>query len=452
MPQCSVASLVYEGTVVQFHPLAVQAQLWLQSPDRGSSAWWRRLADQGAPLLDDIGEGRVCVSFLWRDPQGDEAGSLLRAVYIDVNSVTDHHSPQPQTLWRIPKSDIWLWQVELVHNWRGSYCLMPATQQQLAGDFGGGDEAGARRQREWWRSLLPLAQGDPLNRRRARRDASVSALHLPAAPAQPGWEAFDRGEDAALPDAGETLHWHSAALGVARTVWLYACGAVTPLGAARRPLVVLLDGQRWQQDLPLHAALDAATASGRLPPALYVFVDAVDGARREQDLACSAAFWHALGEELLPQVAARAAFSAATARRVVAGQSLGGLAALYAGLHYYGFGALLSQSGSFWWPYLPLLAAPFGQRCARKPGSRGLLCEQLEQGLLPLTPPLRVWLEVGSREDVMIDVNQSLCEALRARGHAVHWREFEGGHDALCWRGGLVDGLSWLLGNHQIHD
>lgn len=403
----------------------------------------------GAPLLDDIGDGKVCVSFLWRDPHGDETRSPLRAVYIDVNSVTDHHSPQPQTLVRSPGSDIWLWQVELVHNWRGSYCLMPATAQQLAGDFGSGDEQGRRRQREWWRSLFPLAQGDPLNPRRARRDGSLSALHLPAAPAQPGWEAFDRGDDAMSDAAVEELSWHSPSLGVSRPVWLHACGAVSAQDAVQRPLVVLLDGQRWQQDLPVHAALAAATQSGRLPPALYLFVDAVDGARREQDQACSPAFWQALRDELLPQVAARAAFSTAPERRVVAGQSLGGLAALYAGLNDYGFGALLSQSGSFWWPYLPLLAAPFGQRCTRKPGSRGLLCEQLEQGLLPATPRLRVWLEVGSREDVMIDLNETLRDALRARGHAVHWREFEGGHDALCWRGGLVDGLTWLLSDNE---
>lgn len=439
-----------EGFAVRFHPLAVQARQWLQSPDRGSPDWWRRLSARGAPLLDDIGDGKVCVSFLWRDPHGEETSSPLRAVYIDINSVTDHHSPQPQTLARIPGSDIWLWQVELVHNWRGSYCLMPATQQQSAGDFGDGED-GQRRQRAWWRSLLPLAQGDPLNPCRARRDGSLSALHLPAAPRQPGWEAFDRGEDAP-PDVAEELSWRSRSLGVTRPVWLHACGAVNSAAAAQRPLVVLLDGQRWQHDLPLHAALDQATASARLPPALYLFVDAVDGARREQELACNAAFWLALREELLPEVATRAAFSAAPARRVVAGQSLGGLAALYAGLNGHGFGLLLSQSGSFWWPYLPLLAAPYGQRCARKPGSRGLLCEQLQQGLLPATPRLRIWLEAGSREDVMIDVNETLRDALRSRGHAVHWREFEGGHDALCWRGGLLDGLAWLLGNNKINN
>lgn len=33
---------------------------------------------------------------------------------------------------------------------------------------------------------------------------------------------------------------------------------------------------------------------------------------------------------------------------------------------------------------------------------------------------------------------------LRTQGHQVAWREFEGGHDALGWRGGLMDGLRQL--------
>ena len=49
----------------------------------------------------------------------------------------------------------------------------------------------------------------------------------------------------------------------------------------------------------------------------------------------------------------------------------------------------------------------------------------------------------------MIDLNLSLRDALAAAGHVVAYREYEGGHDALCWRGGLIDGLCQLLAPPQ---
>ena len=35
---------------------------------------------------------------------------------------------------------------------------------------------------------------------------------------------------------------------------------------------------------------------------------------------------------------------------------------------------------------------------------------------------------------------------LRAKGYAVHYAEYSGGHDYLCWRGTLVDALIALRG------
>jgi enterochelin esterase-like enzyme len=57
-----------------------------------------------------------------------------------------------------------------------------------------------------------------------------------------------------------------------------------------------------------------------------------------------------LRSELVPFIAARYRVSPEPARTVLGGQSLGGLAAMCAGLaHPEAFGLLLVQSGSFWW-------------------------------------------------------------------------------------------------------
>ncbi|KJF75599.1 hypothetical protein UA44_25360 [Klebsiella aerogenes] len=40
--------------------------------------------------------------------------------------------------------------------------------------------------------------------------------------------------------------------------------------------------------------------------------------------------------------------------------------------------------------------------------------------------------------------NQALFAQLRQTTPSVFWRQVDGGHDALCWRGGLTSGLIQL--------
>ncbi|WP_316044390.1 alpha/beta hydrolase-fold protein [Serratia ficaria] len=125
----------------------------------------------------------------------------------------------------------------------------------------------------------------------------------------------------------------------------------------------------------------------------------------------------------------------------MAGQSYGGLAALYAGLHWpQRFGRVLTQSGSFWWPHLEFVI----EARAGQPASVGWLTEQVAQGV-GAAAPLTVFQEAGDREEEIAHVNRQMNRALSAAGHRVHYRAVAGGHDAVCWRGGLIDGLKILL-------
>ena len=45
----------------------------------------------------------------------------------------------------------------------------------------------------------------------------------------------------------------------------------------------------------------------------------------------------------------------------------------------------------------------------------------------------------------MVKVNRRMRDVLRAKGHAVSYTEFAGGHDFVCWRGTLADALQTLL-------
>jgi hypothetical protein len=64
--------------------------------------------------------------------------------------------------------------------------------------------------------------------------------------------------------------------------------------------------------------------------------------------------------------------------------------------------------------------------------------------------PLRFYLEVGTLEQGMsinlVLENRRMRDTLTARGYPVTYSEYNGGHDALCWRGSIADGLIALLG------
>lgn len=427
VPQESVATL---------NPLTHEPSLF-DAADVASPDWWRRVAEDGTPRVTRLAGDRCRVSFLWRDPSGNEASSDIQRVYVDVNSVTDHHSFEPASLARLAGTDLWRWEVELPSDWRGSYAFIPVTAAQSPPVPEGDHEAQRQQQRRWWMSIADRAMADPLNPHAplAAGWGVMSAAHLPDAPDQSAWRAFDLGQARHQASRLHDITWQG------HSVWIYETGP----GGQERPLVVLLDGQHWGRNLPIFSALDEATARGALPPAVYTMIDAIDGECRERDLACNAEFWKGFQLELLPRVQAIAPHSHNANRTVVAGQSLGGLAAMYAGLHWpQRFGRVLSQSGSFWWPKVELLFPPPGEAHVRRPGARGWLADQVEMGGLP-SSKLHIWQEVGSREDVMVDVNDSLRDALLAAGHSVRYRVFEGGHDRLCWRGGLLDGLAYLL-------
>jgi iron(III)-enterobactin esterase len=387
----------------------------------GSAAWWEGI---DGPQWQRHGE--VChVTFYWRDAAGTEQTSPLKRVWIYITGVTDHHQNSvPQTLSRLPGTDVWQWSTSLPASWRGSYCFMPSEREDdFAPSLFQGITPDMALLREGWRRLLPNAVADPLNPQSwlGGRGHAVSALSLPDAPVQPGWD---------LPDVAHSpplcIQWHSRRLGNTRRIWIYATGE-----SEERPLALLLDGQFWAESLPVWSPLAHLTEQGLLPPAVYVLIDAIDTAHRSAELPCNIDFWLALQEELLPQIHRIAPFSDRPERTLVAGQSFGGLAAMFAGLNWpQRFGCVLSQSGSYWWP-------------SRGNRHGGVIIDKLSRG--ELSPQgLRIWLEAGCREPLIFRANQALLQQLQHSQQPLFWRQVDGGHDALCWRGGLTAGLMAL--------
>jgi enterochelin esterase family protein len=150
-----------------------------------------------------------------------------------------------------------------------------------------------------------------------------------------------------------------------------------------------------------------------------------------------------LTDELLPWVRARYRVTADPARTVAGGSSFGGLAAAFAALERPGvFGSVLSQSGSYWWRPDD---DPEWEWLTRRYAAREPL-------------PVRFYQDVGLLEDGpgrrteppghpgQLVANRHLRTVFQTKGYPVRYAEFAGGHDHLCWRGTLADGLLALLG------
>ncbi|MGW5333878.1 enterochelin esterase [Streptomyces bauhiniae] len=381
-----------------------------------STAFWAAVQDGGTPLTgpDPLGEDdHMAVTWLWR---GTEA---TRAVQVMPNKIGDPRAPHGNLMERVPGTDVWHWTARLRRDWRGTYDLFV--------DEGGGPEPGTP---AYWRWLRLQHRADPFNPRTLPRrwgGSPVPYAELPGAPAASGWEVRDGVPRGTV----ETHRVPSAHLGGDRRVWLYR----PPLPAghcAELPVLVLLDGEHWQGELGVARMLDNLIADCRIPPVAALLPDSVDSATRWDDLTCRPAYADFLTGELLPWAATRLPLTGDPARTVLAGQSLGGLTAAYAACRApHRFGNVLAQSGSFWWP------------------AAGTAAEsEWLTGRLAASPrlPVRFRLSFGEQEWVVLPAARRLREALERAGYddAVY-REFNGGHDYLCWRTELADGLAEML-------
>ena len=401
----------------------------------GTEAWWQSVAQQGTPFIAREKGENALVTFLWRDPDGDEFHSAIRNVWLNIIGITDHHrGGLPHSLKRIAGTDVWQTTLSLSQGWRGSYSLMPDTADELPAE-----PLSMLSLRQWWQRKFPLAQPDrynPLPGWQSGRGHWVSPLHMPAAPAQPEWQTEDNRPEPL------NFSWESALLGNTRDVAILATGEENPL---HRPLVILLDGKFWLRSQPVAAPLTTLTHSGDLTEAVYVFIDSVDNSLRAAELPCNPLFWQAIQQELLPELRRKIAFSGQAKNTVVVGQSFGGLAAVYAVLNWpERFGCALSQSGSFWWPH----------RDHQAKQATGLLIQQVVKGIAGM-PGQRIALDAGWHEKIILDSNRQLYPLLVDAGLDVRFREIDGGHDALCWRGGITNGLKWLwsdsASSEEIH-
>ncbi|KOV99093.1 esterase [Streptomyces sp. NRRL B-1140] len=345
----------------------------------GTEAFW---AGAGAPAAVPDGDGGWTALFLWR-------GSS--PVRIEFESWSD---PVPLRRWA--DSDCWYAEVRMPARLRVTYRFV--TEDAV--------------------------HADPFNPAGAGGDRSIVAT--PDAPEQPHWPVV--GPDAVLPVPRARIRWASERLGGRRTVRLHPAGG-------GGPVVLLLDGDDWLYLHPAVTAFDSAVAAGEMPPVTLVFLPAKD---RVAEFACRPGLWEAVREELLPLVA-ESDVPADLERLVVAGQSLGGLSAVYAALEFPGLVSRVAcQSGSFWWTPDALRAAdPLGGPVG------GAIAERLRAGVD--LSGLRVAFDVGEHEDRMLPHGEVTEGLVERAGATVRVSRSASGHDRAGWRHALLRDVGWAL-------
>ena len=356
-----------------------------------------------APLVEPVpGDDQLRrVTFLWRG--GAEAGDVTLEAPILPDS-------QGASLLRLAGTDVWFLTVRL-----------PATARFMYGF------------RRPGRKQLP----DPLNPLKFR---SSSFVELPAAPPQ-SWIGIQ-------PDVPKGTLAHeklrSENLKEERSVSIYTPAGYDPKSGSYG-LLVLFDGQDYRGPIPMPTILDNLLAAKKIRPVVAILVDNLSEQSRDRDLECYPPFADFVAKELVPWARQRYRFSAEPDQAIVGGVSLGGLTAAFCALRYPEvFGNVLSQSGAV--GYFP----GWEDRGVTEFSPYGWLIRQF---VTTRKLPIRFYLEAGLFEndcpDTLLAQDRRMRDVLEAKGYAVVYSEFAGGHEFLSWRGSVADGLIALAGRDQ---
>lgn len=380
--------------------------------------FWEEVEAEDTPIIEavDVASATCIVTFLWR------AAHDTQQVLLIIDTLTDQYRREDLShcfMKHIAGTDIWHISYHLRTNLRATYHFYPVDSQQPVLSPGA-------KTREEWIDILAQTLPDPFNPKSfpsRRGGESLSVLELPHTPIQRWWQAQPAVSTGVLTEHG----FQSDILGNTRRIWVYQPASYAS-DHEPYPLLLLLDGQVWAQTGGIQTTLDNLIAAGEIPPLVAIAIDSLDSDTRANELTCNPQFIQFLTDELLPWAQNQWTLTTDPAKTIIAGQSFGGLEAAYAGFHApYRFGNVLSQSGSFWWK----------EDDPHNADNEWLIRQ------FAVTPKLslRFYVEVGWQEWMMLAPNRHLRDTLLAKGYPVIYNEYNGGHDYICWRGGIADGL-----------
>jgi enterochelin esterase family protein len=416
----SIGARTTEPTVFDSPAISALRKSVEKDARAAEAQFWATVQRVGTPLVEPIpgDTTNVLFTFLWR---GDSTTTKRVAL---VNTAIASYQPEQALLTRIGGTDVWYRSYVGRADSRFSYELSPND------------------------NLVPFDQVNDWGERSAtfHKDPFNTRVHA---------SGFGREQSVAEGPRARRDAWSDARAGVAkgrvdrttiaskllgntRDVWVYApAGYDTLAQHGGLPMLLVFDGGEYVSSIPVPTMLDNLIAARRIAPMIAVFVASPDE-QRNTELNQNERFAQFLAAELVPRVRAKYAIASSPARNVVAGASMGGLAAAFvANRHPEIFGNVLSQSGAF------MFAAPGEQTPERmkrdiEAAPKRDIAYYLEAGIY----------EQGRLDEGGVDLltsNRHLRDALEAKGYRVTYDEYAGGHDDLAWRSGFANGLLALL-------
>ncbi len=403
--------------------------------ERALLRFWDEMAERGTPLVELIADdpaGRYLLTFLWR------GNAETRTVVISSLSWPPGGRAE-SALTRLADTDVWHSRPFTVQpDHRTIYAIVVNDpEEKLTAHLHAIPDPLNRHP-----FAVPQDEEHPEFVRVFGPRGVLSTAVLPKAPAQPWIEVVPD-----VPKGRVELHrFRSETFGNERRVWVY-----TPPGYDRLDecwLLLAFDGWLYLHVNRTPTVLDNLLAAGKIPPTVAVLFDSPETlAVRTQELKFNPALLDCVATELMPWLAAHYRFAADPARRIIAGTSLGGLAAAFVALRLPSlFGNVLCQSGCF---QFALPGQTEYEHFVRMIAAEPRL-------------PLRFWLDAGRLEGlvagfvVVEDQNPGIFVATRhlrtvleAKGYEVHYREFSGAHDFASWPGTFPEALIALTGSQE---
>jgi enterochelin esterase-like enzyme len=371
--------------------------------------FWAEVQRTGTPLVEPIPGNKThsFVTFVWKGSPGTRNVAVINGI--------NGAEPAKNEMAQLAASDVWYRTYDIRNDARFTYAFSPNDSLRPLLDP----------------ARVPVAfRKDPFNRKSFPGGGIYQSwVELNDAPSE-DWLVSK--PSSGTPDV-EQRKITSVILGGNRSLWIYKPPAFTTKSEPY-PLLIMFDGDAYTSLVPAPTILENLIASKRIPPLVAVFVG---NTNRVTDLECSPNFSDFVATELVPWMRAEFHATNDAAATIVAGSSLGGLAASYAAFaHPSVIGNVLSLSGSYWW-------AP-----AEDPEPEWLT-RQFARG--PKSA-LRFFVTVGSMEEraSQLVTNRHFRDVLVAKGYPTDSREFNGVHDYLNWRDSFVQGLLALEGRPLI--
>jgi enterochelin esterase family protein len=223
--------------------------------------------------------------------------------------------------------------------------------------------------------------------------------------------------------------------------------------------LLLFDGVLFEEDAKVSSTLDNLIADEKIPPLVAVMIEnfiPTNTMVRASELPPNPKFKNYIIKELLPWIHENFNITKNPSHSVIAGASYGGIASTYIAFkHPDIFANVLSMSGAYsWYPgdkdWLQRIknVEAFEQwwttEDEREPR---WLARQFSQSK---RLPLKFYVDVGVLEvddpTGLFQSNRHFQTILESKGYPIYYTEFLGGHDLVCWRSSIADGLIYLIG------